>query len=267
MNKTMDFAQEISAQIEGSEVQEVEKANGVKLTGIVFPTGAANVKAIIYADDLMKEGLTVEEAAEKIRKVQELEATNKINIDFINDFEAVKPRLRARLFNERTSAAVKKSAAEYGFSDLVIIPYITGIETGNGAGAIKVTAGLMETWGVSPDEVIRIAEDNSKDDFRITSMASYLAGMGQPMPGIIDDPMSIVTNESMSFGAYAIIPALDDLKKRFKNGFIVLPSSVHEVLVVDVTDSPELDLMVEEVNDTTVNPTEQLSNHAYRIAA
>lgn len=262
-----DFAQEISAQIEGSEVQEVEKANGVKLTGIVFPTGAANVKATIYADDLMKEGLTVEESAEKIRKVQELEATNKINIDFINDFEAVKPRLRARLYNQATSADVKRSAAEYGFNDLIIVPYITGIETTNGAGAVKVTAGLMNTWNVSPDEVIRIAEDNSKDDYRIRSMSDVLAAMGQPMPGILDDPMSVVTNESMSFGAYAIIPALETLKKKYKEGFMILPSSVHEVIVVDVADSPELDSMVEEVNDTQVDPTEQLSNHAYRIAA
>ena len=59
MKNTQDFAQMVSAQIEGSEVQEVEKANGVKLTGIVFPTGKANVKATIYADDLMEQGLTV----------------------------------------------------------------------------------------------------------------------------------------------------------------------------------------------------------------
>ena len=261
------FAQLISNEIEGSKVQEIEKANGIKLTGIVFPTGKENIKATVYVDDLFKDGARPSDVVKHIKEVQAREAGNNINVDFITDFEAVKPRLRARLYNQTTSADVKRSAAEYGFSDLVIVPYITGIETNNGTGAVKVTAGLLETWKVDSDEVIRIAEENSKEDYRIQSMSSYLAGMGQPMPGLIDDPMSIVTNEGMSFGAYAIIPALDDLKKRFKNGFIVLPSSVHEVLVVDVTDSPELDSMVEEVNDTTVNPTEQLSNHAYRIAA
>ena len=224
MKETMIFAQEISAQIEGSEVQEVEKANGVKLTGIVFPTGKANVKATVYADDLMEKGLTVEEAAEKIRKIQEMEAGNSINIDFINDFEAVKPRLRARLYNQATRADVKRSAAEYGFDDLVIIPYITGIETGREPGAIKVTAGLMDAWNVSAEEIIRIAEENSKDDYKIRSMSDVLLEMGQPMPGIIDDPMSVITNNSMSFGAYAIIPALETLKKKYKDGFVILPS-------------------------------------------
>ena len=267
MKNTKDFAQAISAQIEGSEVQEVEKANGVILTGILFPTGAANVKATVYAENFMKKGLTVEEAADEIRKIQKTEATKKIDIDFISDFEAVKPRLRARLYNQATRADVFKSASEYGFDDLVIIPYITGIDTGNGGGAVKVTAGLMNTWNVSPDEVIRTAEENSKHDYKIQAMSDMLAAIGQPIPELENDPMVVISTNDMNFGAYALIPALDELKKRFKNGFVILPSSVHEVIAVDADSDPCFDQMVEEVNDSMVNPAEQLSNHAYRIAA
>ena len=67
-----------------------------------------------------------------------------------------------------------------------------------------------------------------------------------------------------------MIVLTEKLKEMFPNGYIVLPSSVHEVIVVpndDSIEALELDNMVNEVNDTKVLQEEQLGTKAYRFAA
>lgn len=63
----------------------------------------------------------------------------------------------------------------------------------------------------------------------------------------------------------------EDLKKEFPNGYYVLPSSIHEVLIVDQSFVEEpLDLFalkeaVLEVNYQVVDPSEFLSNEVYEV--
>ena len=113
-------------------------------------------------------------------------------------------------------------------------------------------------------------EENAKKDATLENIGDVLRAMGMPEAMISDTeqnpPMIVLSNYKRTFGAYSIIAKLDELKERFTNGFIVLPSSVHEVIVVEVPDGEELDNMVQEVNDGYVNLEEQLSGHAYRIA-
>ena len=52
----------------------------------------------------------------------------------------------------------------------------------------------------------------------------------------------------------------------FPNGYVVLPSSVHEVIVRELDMDPdELSKLVQTVNAEQVDPEEQLSNHAYVV--
>jgi len=258
-----DYANDVAKLVNG-EVKEVEKTNGVINTGVVVNQGS-NISPVVYLDQMFEEGLTVREAADVVIDIANRHARTAPDLDFIKDFEAVKPMLRARLYNEKTSADIKKSAAGYGFPDLVIVPYIDNVIEN---GSIKVNFNMLENWGVSAAEVIEIAEENSRQEATMKSMVEVLQGLGYPIPDLDDQPeMIVVSSTSGSFGAYSIIARLDDLKQRFKNGFTVLPSSVHEVIVVE-EDAPEtFDNMVNEVNNTEVDYTDVLSNHSYRIAA
>jgi len=256
------FAQAV-AQIVNGTAREVEKANGVILTAVDVPTADSNVVAAIYIDRFYDEGYTPEETAEALADVIKQQETKHVNIDFIRDFEAVKPLLRARLYNKATTADVKRSAKEYGLDDLIITAYI---ENAIPSGSIKVTSGLCQQWNVTAEEVLRIAEENSKKDAKIQSMRDVLASMGYPYPSPEDDiPLQVVSNSKSCYGAYAVIALMDELKARYKKGFTILPSSVHEVLITEIGES--LDALVQEVNDSEVDPAEQLSNHAYRIVA
>lgn len=261
MNKN-EYAAQVAQKVNG-EVKEVEKANGIIYTGIMVDNGTI-ARPTVYIDQMIEEGLTVDEAAEQVKKAAKKAALPDVTLDWLNDYEQVKPLLRARLYNEKTSAEVKKPAG-HGFDDLVIIPYIENVIE---RGSVKVNAHLLDKWNVTAEEVIEQAEKNSAKEADLTSMVDMLRSMG--FPGELPDDdgqMIVVSNKARMFGAYAVISKLPILNVLFPDGFTVLPSSVHEVIVVPMNDKMAFDNMVQEVNAAEVDYTEQLSNHAYRIAA
>lgn len=265
-----EYAEVIANAVNGT-VKEVEKANGVIMTGIEVPT-ADNVKAVFYVDKMYRDRIDTSEAIKTLlEKVKTDDNGRRIDVDFITDFEQVKPRLKARLYNKLTKVDVYRSAAEYGFDDLIISAAVTVTMFDGSQASIKVNNQMLKSWNVTAEEVLQIAEDNARKAATITSMFEYMKSLGQIPPFMTEDdvpPMHILTNADMSYGAYSIIAKLDELKAMFPNGFYMIPSSVHEVLVVDVPADPsEVDSMVQDVNMEYVNPEEVLSNHAYKIAA
>ena len=265
------FAQAVAQKVNG-EVREVEKANGVKFTAILVNTGNATIRPCVYIDEFYEDEWSVNETAEKVRDLAESSAMPSriefMSADVFEDWERVKPMLRARLYNERTSADVKRPAG-YGLDDLVIIPYIDiyGITGSDVNRSIKVTNELLKIWKVTADDVIDAAEANSADDVVIDSLVDTIAAMtGMPVDDAMrEDSPLVVTNRSKTYGAYAVIAGYEALKERFPDGFTVLPSSIHEVLVVSAYDDRFND-MVNEVNDTVVDDVDVLGSKAYRVA-
>ena len=87
-----------------------------------------------------------------------------------------------------------------------------------------------------------------------------LGGMPGANPGEI-----VVSTDNNMFGAIGILSKIDYFKEKFGK-FYVLPSSIHEVIVVPdngMIDRNTLTRMVQEVNATTVDPSEVLGFGAY----
>lgn len=87
-----------------------------------------------------------------------------------------------------------------------------------------------------------------------------------------DIPMYAVSNKSRIKGASSILnkEALAEFG-RMKNTskVVVLPSSIHEMLILPYTEEVDMEMlncMVEDVNATQVDPTEQLADRAFLIA-
>lgn len=267
-----EFANEVAKMVENAEVKEVAKANGVIKTGLVVGEGA--VRPTVYIDDMYENGYTVQQAAAMVtRLAEEYKPKEAFNVDKFLDFEGfVKANLRARLYNKKTEAEVKRSAASRGFKDLIIVPYVELEEFNGTRGSIKVKKEHIEKWGVSAKEVIDIALENTAKD-TVTKdlfgfMLDYNPELANEMLGglnIPDGPF-IVSNKETVCGASAILGLLPELKKKYANGFFVLPSSIHEVLVLPNNGNENLESlnqMVKEVNASTVSPEEVLADQAY----
>jgi len=176
--------------------------------------------------------------------------------------------LRARLYNKKTTADVKRSAKMYGYGDLIIVPYIDM----DGASA-KVTKDLVKAYGVTEKTVIDTAIKNTEDDFEIKSMREIMKEMMQvddemfeAMFPVGEPPMYVITNSKRFYGAISVISAQDKLEELFPDGYAIIPSSVHEVLAIPLSDEVDEQMlkgMIGEVNATEVAAEEVLGSRAY----
>jgi len=95
--------------------------------------------------------------------------------------------------------------------------------------------------------------------------------MGMPVPP--GSSMTIVaTNKTKLHGAIAIkdIDKISQVADRYGIDLAIIPSSIHEILLVPVIGDGEeqlsgLHTMIEDINKTQLKPEEVLSNHAYRF--
>ena len=81
-------------------------------------------------------------------------------------------------------------------------------------------------------------------------------------------PMYVLTNQNKLNGASCILyeHLLEHFADRLCCDLYILPSSIHEVILIPATSDTsyqELSQMVQEVNDTQVSPEEILSDHVY----
>lgn len=259
---SLDLYAEKVAKLTGGEIKKVEKTNGIIKTGITFPGG--RVAPVYYLDEAFAEGRSPEEQAAEIMKHRQ---TITSDVPDLEDFSVAKPMLRARLYNKKTKVEVFESAAEYGFDDLIIVPVIDGIKVaGVMRGSAKLSQSMLESWGITTHEAIEIAMANSK--YVICTLAEKLANlMGMPVPADAAPPLFVVSNGDYMYGAIGGILAQRELEERFPDGYSIIPSSVHEILVVPKgeIDDGDLDGMICQVNDTEVSPEEVLSDHAYHF--
>ena len=119
-----------------------------------------------------------------------------------------------------------------------------------------ITCELMRYWhGVDVDTLAKVAEENMKGTERLMKMSDVLgAYMNEPV--IDDSPLYIVTTEDSFYGASAILSK--DIQKRlddlFPSGCYVMPSSLHEMLVLSADGQrlSELQNIVRSINRSGV---------------
>jgi len=81
-------------------------------------------------------------------------------------------------------------------------------------------------------------------------------------------PMYVLSNTDRVHGAACILYGhlLEDFSKKINDNLYVLPSSVHEMIIIPASfagKTSELKMMVEEINETQVEEEEVLSNSVY----
>ena len=173
--------------------------------------------------------------------------------------------------------------------DLAITFHIMLDQSDKGTATTMINDNMMEAYGIDLDQLYQDALLNSPVicPAQIENMGEALSRMmiedmksaGAP-PEVIqemekdlkesnkDNPMTIITNDRLVDGASAIFyPGVMDLVgERMKGDYFILPSSVHETLVVPDdgrVSLQELTDMVKEVNMTQVNPEDQLTDQVY----
>ncbi len=234
----------------------------------------------LYEDYLKFEEIetVLERAAHELCKHAERgkEAVGKLNV------EEIPEKVLFSLINAEQNKELLANRPHRMFHDLAIvydymIEWIPGLETMSS----PITNEFAKYLGLDEQALFELAKENTQRIFptEIKPMRYVIMEMmdNDIVPYDLkevleqelgtDELMFVITNKARHKGAAAILyeEGLHDLAELYKDDLYILPSSIHEVIVIPSNDqTPEaLAEMVEEINATQVDIDERLSNQVY----
>lgn len=275
----------------------VKKNNGIELTGIVAKRKGCNTSPTFYIDDLYKTGITQEETKKVADMLydhfQAVEFEDDLDLSQFIEFDKAKEKLAFKLIHAEKNKELLKLVPHKLFHNLAIVFYYTVQEAPfYGKGAILVHNSHMKQWEVSLDTLYETASKNTPLLFPsiIENMQEVMRGIF--MDGLEDDilcaketeellgevwtqeltenkmPMYVLTNKQKLHGAACMLypGVLKAFAEKIQRDFYILPSSVHEVILVPAdadTDKEALREIVTEINRTQVAEEEVLADSVY----
>lgn len=262
-----------------AEIKEVLKNNGQMREALVLKANDENIAPTIYLEkffDDFKDGALLGDICDKIIDMYEQSRNpQNISVDFFTDFDQAKERLAMKVVNAEKNAQMLEDTPHFKFGDLAAIFQVQVDSNEYGSAVITVKDQHMKMWDTDPQSMLEYAKANmeEKQPVRIQSMMDVLREMmGGNAPEELlpaEEPqMYVMTNDSKINGAAAMIftDKIDDFAKDIGANLFILPSSIHEVLLVPDNgqmDVHELEDMVKNVNRTQVSPDEVLSDNVY----
>ena len=288
-----DFKEELSKQL-GKELYErgigecemetrtVDKMNSSYEALTIKPEGA-EVGISLNVGELYKEynkgaGMDV-----IVKHATEMAATSLKNapdfdIDSFKDYNRMKNTLSMEIVSSERNADLLKSVPHTDIEDMSVVYRFQVVTSGKDVGSILVTNQMLDNYGVTPEQLHDDAIRNAPEirPLVIQGMGEVLAHqMGVEdleMLGLNIPPeqekMFVATVEGNVHGAGVIAyeDFMDKASERVGGSFYILPSSIHEILIIP--DDGNFDLhylenMVKEVNETAVDPADKLTDSVY----
>lgn len=237
-----------------AEVQEIVKGSTTK-TAIVM--GSGNVRPSIYPEQFTANDFTDEEIANKVIEIYENNKTPDFDVSMITDVDYIKENMFVSVRRPMDDGSFAKAYLDI---QLVLRVNVTGMENAS----FKVNKDLAEKLGL--DESI-FDEAIKNMNFNFNPMGSII-GMMLGNDEVHDCGMYVVSTEDRNFGGAAIydMVLLKSIADMLNSDLIIIPSSVHELIIVKnepKNNISDMDAMVKEVNDTQVESADQLADHAY----
>lgn len=257
-------------------LHQVEKNNGVFLEALVLRKEKERIAPTIYIQqfyELHKKGMAIHEIVEHILKLDE---EQKVDVDFspesFENYEKARTRVYYKLVNYRMNRDMLLKIPHVKYLDLAVVFYYR-LEEGRFEGAtILIHNCNLEAWGINRRRLLEDAVMNTsrKLPYTFQSMEEVIAELTgeEEACGGEEEIMYVLTNEKKYLGAAALLYpyVLNHIGKILKNNFYVLPSSIHECILVPDSgrySRMELMSMVREVNESQVEEEEILSYEVY----
>lgn len=266
---------------------DVRKNNSIHLHSLNILTENQKVSPTFYLNNYF-ENYTPEAAAQAIYELYQRQLSEQMdiesnNIERLYNWDYVKDYICFKLISRQKN---EDEMEEYPYkvinNDLMLVFYIQV----NSEATALINNGMTTLWqieGDPADTLLEYAKDNT-ERLHPVSFRNMSEVIKEMMPvemfDMIDDqasmPMWVLTNRDKVNGAGALLyrngtqlqDCLEELKKEFPDtkGIFILPSSIHEVLIVPDSkalgiDENTLQQMVREVNSTEVAPSDFLSNN------
>ena len=233
-------------------------------------------------------GVTMETVCRKIADIV-IEAPIQVDLKAIFNYEDVKDKLFIRVSSAEANKEVLENAPHQLKEDLAITYHVAVGKDQDGLSSMFIKNDLLEQYGISAEQLHEDAMKSSPHVMipEVSSIGALIDEMYQKnilmltpderemlqetlqesseMPTFF-----VVTNTDRIDGAGVIFypEFMDSMGELLGNDFFILPSSIHEMLVLPddgQVDAEMLRDMVKEVNATQVAPAERLTNDVYHF--
>ncbi len=269
-------------------IQKVPKNNGLILDGLSISPRNQAVAPTIYLNHYYErflEGVSLDSLAEEIADIYR-ENSPVIHVDFsmLGDFSKLRSRVVCRLIHTDSNQNLLADIPSVPYLDLSIVFYLYLEQNEFGQMTALIHQRHMNMWNTTPDELYSLAcantprllpsslktmtqviKDIVKEHFGKQYREELLDGI---LPKHEDSPMYVLSNSTGINGAAAVTypDVLKNIADTLKKDLVILPSSIHEVLLIPYdnhVDFDELTEMVTSINREQVPLEDRLSNHVY----
>ncbi|MGC4019889.1 MAG: DUF5688 family protein [Muricomes sp.] len=262
-----------------------QKNNGKEKKGILFQSKELRASPAIYLEGLYGRFRQGEAMDCLIREIQEfyeaIEGREIYDYRLLQEFDRVKDKIVLKVIHTKKNEKLLESIPFIEVLDLAIVFYVLLEVDKAGSATVQISREYLEMWGITKEELHQLAIKNSA----ILLPAEFFT-MEQAIEKMLDadsgeeenllkradrsedDVMYVLTNSLRNYGAACLCypHVLYMIGEMLEEDFFILPSSVHEVIIVPESkglDTEEMNEMIVEINETQVAPEEVLSNHVY----
>lgn len=271
-------------------INDVMKNNGVVLSGITMMQDDSNISPTIYLNHLYEAyengEVTLESIVEEVLDTYEKNKVNRsVDMRFFMNYESIKDRIIFKLIHAERNEELLKDVPHIRYLDLAIVFQCLVSEEMFGNATIMIHNAHLKIWDTTIEEIYRNAIQNTPklQKYDIKNMRDILCEMMllEEMEGIGESgqdacfkelpdsvPMYVLSNKARVQGAACILypGILKDFAAAIRSDFYILPSSIHEVILLPAQgeeDREALKQMVREVNASQVEREEVLSDSVY----
>lgn len=260
-------------------VQPVLKNNGTIYDGLIIIDPILNISPTIYLNPYYHRhlnGVPMDDIYEDILKTyhDHLPAED-FDVSTFKDFTKAKNHIVMKLVNAERNHVLLQDVPHIIYYDLAIVFVCAVTDFLDEYATILIHNQHLALWNITVDELYKIAEHNTPRLLspRLDNMEMLLDHLiDQPLPFLAEINMNILTNHLKIHGATVMVypGLLEELGEIFEDNLIIIPSSIHEVLIIPEQNVAEeytledFNEMIAEVNETQLTDDEILSDHAYR---
>ncbi len=273
-----EFTDAISAELQDQlpsdymlQTKEVIKANDRPYTALSITKEGTNIGVVIYAENLYAEyegGRSVEEIASTVvKRVQDEPIQDSAVPAFDREFvlDHVYFRMANASMNQRRFENVPTFPAQ-GAEDIALYPCVD-VQVCGRSGVTTLNKDQIAGLDITLDELHSAAQRNTERRVEIVPLSEVLAGLIGAEAEMFDSPFFVTVDKEAGAGAAgASLFGAPGVLKQMEGDYYIIPSSVHEVLLLpkDILDSTDyLHEMVHDVNSNVLEPEDFLSDHVY----
>lgn len=283
------------------QIKEVIKNNGVRLHGLIVLAEGYHMAPTIYLEPFYAEFVQGKEIGAIVWEIvtfcEKKHPVKDLDMNFFTDYEMVKNRIMVKLVNREKNQELLGQIPFVPFLNLALVFYYSMVNEFFGNGSILIYQEHLKTWNVDVETLYQNAlentkqklgcqilnmrdvvttlwqeqiEENRKENSEIffKDMEILVEEVEQALEESASDNMYVLTNMNKYNGAVCMLYGefLHSLAQELRKNLYILPSSIHEVILVPDTgreDAEQLGAMVAEVNATQLEPEEVLSDNVY----